>query len=113
MTGARRLRHGDRVVRRDPARAAPATGASPPSGRSGRARAGTRWPAPATRTCGTAAATRAIPALAALFGDVVHDALDTIVKALVAAGCESAQSPEAVTVLRPAGRVHGGDRARR
>ena len=30
-------------------------------------------------------------------------ALDTIVKALVAAGCESAQSPEAVTVLRQLG----------
>ena len=44
-----------------------------------------------------------VPALAALFGDVVHDALDTIVKALVAAGCESAQSPEAVTVLRQLG----------
>ena len=44
-----------------------------------------------------------IPALAALFGDVVHGALDTIVKALVAADCESAQSPEAVTVLRQLG----------
>jgi hypothetical protein len=44
-----------------------------------------------------------IPALAALFGDVVHSALDTIVKALVTAGCESAQSPEAVTVLRQLG----------
>jgi len=43
-----------------------------------------------------------IPVLAALFGDVVHSALDTIVKALVAAGCESA-SPEAVTVLRQLG----------
>ena len=44
-----------------------------------------------------------IPALAVLFGDVVHDTLDTIVKALVAAGCESAQSPEAVNVLRQLG----------
>jgi hypothetical protein len=44
-----------------------------------------------------------VPALAALFGDVVHDALDTIVKAIVAAGCESAQTPEAVAVLRQLG----------
>ena len=44
-----------------------------------------------------------IPALAVLFGDVVHSALDTIVKALVAADCQSAQSPEAVTVLRQLG----------
>ncbi len=44
-----------------------------------------------------------IPSLAALFGNVVHDALDTIVKALVAADCQSAQSPEAVTVLRHLG----------
>jgi PD-(D/E)XK nuclease superfamily len=43
-----------------------------------------------------------VPVLAALFGDVVHSALDTIMKALVAAGCESA-SPEAVTVLRQLG----------
>jgi hypothetical protein len=44
-----------------------------------------------------------VPAVAALFGNVVHDALDTIVKALVAAGCGSAQSPEAVNVLRQLG----------
>ena len=44
-----------------------------------------------------------VPAFAALFGDVVHGALDTIVRALVAAGCESAQSAEAVTVLRQLG----------
>jgi hypothetical protein len=44
-----------------------------------------------------------LPALATLFGDIVHDALDTIVSAVVAAGCESAQSPEGVTVLRQLG----------
>lgn len=44
-----------------------------------------------------------VPSLAALFGDVVHDALETIVRALVAARCESAQSPEAVNVLRQLG----------
>src|SRR5262249_52733328 len=44
-----------------------------------------------------------LPALAELFGKVVHDALDTIMKAVVAAGCEPVQSPEAVTVLRRLG----------
>lgn len=44
-----------------------------------------------------------VPVLAALFGDVVHDALDTIVKALVAADCQAVQSPEAVEVLRQLG----------
>jgi hypothetical protein len=44
-----------------------------------------------------------VPALAALFGDVVHDALDTIVNAIVDAGCESAQSSDAVAVLRQLG----------
>jgi PD-(D/E)XK nuclease superfamily protein len=44
-----------------------------------------------------------VPALAALLGDVVHDALETIVKAIVAVGCESTQSSEAVTVLRHLG----------
>jgi hypothetical protein len=44
-----------------------------------------------------------VPVLAALFGDVVHDALDTIVKALVAAGCQAVQSPEAVEALRQLG----------
>jgi len=44
-----------------------------------------------------------VPAIAALFGDVVHDALDTIVEALVAADCQSVQSPGAVNVLRRLG----------
>jgi hypothetical protein len=44
-----------------------------------------------------------VPALAALFGDVIHDALDTIVKALVAADCQFVQSPGAVDVLRQLG----------
>lgn len=44
-----------------------------------------------------------VPVLAALFGDVVHDALDTIVKALMAADCQAVQSPEAVEVLRQLG----------
>lgn len=44
-----------------------------------------------------------VPALATIFGHVVHDSLETIVKAVVAAGCESIQSPEAVTVLRELG----------
>jgi hypothetical protein len=44
-----------------------------------------------------------VPALAALFGDVVHDALDTIVRALVAADCQSVRSPGAVNVLRQLG----------
>ncbi|MGW6504285.1 PD-(D/E)XK nuclease family protein [Nonomuraea angiospora] len=44
-----------------------------------------------------------VPALATIFGHVIHDTLEMIVKAIVAAGCESAQSPEAVTVLRHLG----------
>lgn len=44
-----------------------------------------------------------LPTLMELFGKVVHDALETIVKAIVSVGCESAQSPEAVTVLRQLG----------
>jgi hypothetical protein len=44
-----------------------------------------------------------LPRVPALFGDIVHAALDTIVKALVTVGCESAQSPEAVAVLRQLG----------
>jgi len=42
-----------------------------------------------------------VPALAALFGVVVHGALDTIVKALVAAGCESAQSRSSASSRQP------------
>jgi hypothetical protein len=44
-----------------------------------------------------------LPSLPAVFGDVVHGALDTIMKALVAAGCESVQSAEATQVLRTLG----------
>lgn len=44
-----------------------------------------------------------VPRVAALFGDVVHDALDTIVRALTATGCESARSAEAVAALRTLG----------
>lgn len=39
----------------------------------------------------------------ALFGDIVHDAIERIVRALVAAGCTSATTPEAVTILRDLG----------
>jgi hypothetical protein len=41
--------------------------------------------------------------LSALFGDIVHDALERIIRALVAAGCTSASTPEAVVVLRALG----------
>jgi hypothetical protein len=34
-----------------------------------------------------------VPATAALFGDVIHGALDRIVRALIAAGCASPQDP--------------------
>jgi hypothetical protein len=44
-----------------------------------------------------------LPTLPAVFGDVVHDALDTIMKALVAAGCGSVRSAEATQVLRTLG----------
>jgi hypothetical protein len=44
-----------------------------------------------------------VPHPAALFGLVVHDSLEQIVKALVKAGCDSAKSPEAVDVLRELG----------
>jgi hypothetical protein len=44
-----------------------------------------------------------VPAIAALFGDVVHGALDAIVKALVDAGCESPRAAGAVDVLRELG----------
>lgn len=39
----------------------------------------------------------------ALFGDIVHDSLERIIKALVAAGCDSSGSAEAVSVLRDLG----------
>lgn len=44
-----------------------------------------------------------IPSLSALFGDVVHGALDVIVTALVDAGCNSPQDAAAVSVLRELG----------
>jgi hypothetical protein len=44
-----------------------------------------------------------LPHPAALFGDVVHDSLERIVKALVRAGCDSSNSVEAVAVLRELG----------
>jgi PD-(D/E)XK nuclease superfamily len=43
------------------------------------------------------------PVHAALFGDVVHAAIEWILKAFVAAGCSSATSAEAVTVLKALG----------
>jgi hypothetical protein len=45
----------------------------------------------------------AVPSAAALFGDVVHDSLEVIVRALVEAGCSTVQSREAVAVLRSLG----------
>lgn len=44
-----------------------------------------------------------VPSPAALFGDVVHDSLETIVRALAAQGCTSASGPEAISVLRELG----------
>lgn len=44
-----------------------------------------------------------MPSPAALFGDVVHDALEVVVKALVAAGCTSLRSKAAVDVLKSLG----------
>lgn len=44
-----------------------------------------------------------VPTLAALFGDVIHGALDVIVTALVDAGCDSPQGASAVAVLRKLG----------
>jgi hypothetical protein len=44
-----------------------------------------------------------VPHPAALFGEVVHDSLERIVKALVKAGCDSLNSPEFVDVLRDLG----------
>lgn len=44
-----------------------------------------------------------LPQPSALFGDVIHDSLERIIKALVGAGCESSGSPEAVSVLRDLG----------
>jgi hypothetical protein len=44
-----------------------------------------------------------LPHPAALFGDVVHDSLQRIIKALVISGCDSTCSPEAVSVLRDLG----------
>lgn len=44
-----------------------------------------------------------VPHPAALFGDVVHDSLERIVKALMRAGCDSSNSAEGVAVLRELG----------
>lgn len=44
-----------------------------------------------------------VPNSAALFGDVVHDSLETIVRALADHGCTSASSPEAFAVLKELG----------
>jgi len=44
-----------------------------------------------------------VPHPVALFGDVVHDSLERIVKALVKAGCDSSNSVEVVAVLRELG----------
>ena len=44
-----------------------------------------------------------VPNQTALFGEVVHDSLETIVRALAAQGCTSASGPDAVAVLRELG----------
>ena len=44
-----------------------------------------------------------VPNPAALFGDVVHDSLEKIIRALVNSGCTSASGPEAIAVLRELG----------
>jgi hypothetical protein len=44
-----------------------------------------------------------LPHPSALFGDVVHDGVEQIVRALVTAGCTTSNSPEAVIVLRRLG----------
>lgn len=46
-----------------------------------------------------------LPFAAALFGDIVHAALDTVVQKLVAAGCRSPRSAEAVQVVRDLGGI--------
>lgn len=47
----------------------------------------------------------AVPSPALLFGDIVHDALDVLVKSLASAGCESLRSPGAVEVLKALGGI--------
>lgn len=44
-----------------------------------------------------------IPYVASLIGDIVHAALEEIVRALSASGCSTATSPEAVAVLKQLG----------
>lgn len=44
-----------------------------------------------------------LPHAAALFGDIIHDALDRIIKALAAAGCDSSNSASAIAVLKKIG----------
>lgn len=46
-----------------------------------------------------------LPVAAALFGDVVHAALDTVLRKLVAVGCTSPRSAEAAQVLRSLGGI--------
>jgi hypothetical protein len=46
-----------------------------------------------------------VPSPASFFGDVVHDALEALVKALTDAGCESLSSEGAVAVLQPLGGI--------
>lgn len=44
-----------------------------------------------------------VPSVAALFGDVVHDSLETIVRALTNQGCTSASGQQAIAVLKELG----------
>lgn len=44
-----------------------------------------------------------LPHVAALFGEIVHDALARIIPALARAGCSAIDSPNAVAVLRGLG----------
>jgi hypothetical protein len=48
-----------------------------------------------------------VPSAAALFGDVVHDSLEAIVRALTNSGCTSASGPEAIAVLKELGGYSG------
>jgi hypothetical protein len=45
------------------------------------------------------------PSPNSLFGEVVHEALDTLVKVLIRAGCESLATPAAVGILKPLGGI--------
>lgn len=48
-----------------------------------------------------------LPSPAAVFGDVVHDALEALVKALVRAGCDSLRTPDAIEVVKSLGGYPG------